>query len=97
MEIEIKTWLYDILNAIVEIDSFFSDTPKTLISFQNDLRTRRTVGSTGTIRRIKNTINGLSILHKIPASFVTLAGGHFHNITAPLSCCFLLLPLCIIL
>jgi hypothetical protein len=23
MEIEIKTWLYDILNAIAEIDSFF--------------------------------------------------------------------------
>lgn len=28
MEIEIKTWLYDILNAIHEIDGFFDEVPK---------------------------------------------------------------------
>ncbi len=28
MDIEIKAWLYDILNAIIEIDSFFVDTTK---------------------------------------------------------------------
>ena len=43
MENEIKTWLYDILNAINEIDSFFADRPKDFISYQNDLRTRRAV------------------------------------------------------
>ena len=43
MDIEIKTWLYDILNAINEINSFFSDRPKEFVAYQNDLRTRRAV------------------------------------------------------
>ncbi|MCX6314696.1 MAG: DUF86 domain-containing protein [Sphingobacteriales bacterium] len=43
MDIEIKAWYYDILNAINEIDSFFLDTPKEFISYQNDTRTRRAV------------------------------------------------------
>jgi len=43
MDIDIKTWLYDILNAIIEIESFFSDTPKDFIAYQNDLKTRRAV------------------------------------------------------
>jgi uncharacterized protein with HEPN domain len=42
MEIEIKTWLYDILSAIKEITSFISTTPD-FTSFQNDLKTRRAV------------------------------------------------------
>jgi uncharacterized protein with HEPN domain len=40
---EVKIWLYDILNAINEIDSFFIDIPKTYAVYQNDLRTRRAV------------------------------------------------------
>ena len=43
MDIEIKAWLYDILNAINEIDSFFTDTPKEFTAYQNDVRTRRAV------------------------------------------------------
>jgi uncharacterized protein with HEPN domain len=43
MDIKIKAWLYDILNAINEIDSFFIDTPKEFTSYQNDVRTRRAV------------------------------------------------------
>lgn len=43
MDIEIKTYLHDILNAINEIESFFSDRPKDFNSYQNDLRTRRAV------------------------------------------------------
>lgn len=43
MDIEIKAWLYDILNAINEIDSFFADTPKEFAAYQNDVRTRRAV------------------------------------------------------
>ena len=43
MDTDIKTWLYDILNAIIEIESFFSDTPKDFIAYQNDLKTRRAV------------------------------------------------------
>lgn len=43
MDIEIKTWLYDILNAINEIESFFSDRPKSFEAYKSDLRTRRAV------------------------------------------------------
>ena len=43
MDIEIKTWLYDILNAINEIEGFFSDRPKSFEAHKSDLRTRRAV------------------------------------------------------
>ena len=44
MDNDIKTWLYDILNAINEIECFF-DENKTMefIKYQNDLRTKRAV------------------------------------------------------
>jgi uncharacterized protein with HEPN domain len=43
MDNDIKTWLYDILNAHMEIESFFSDTPKDFITYQNDVRTKRAI------------------------------------------------------
>ncbi|MBC8172387.1 MAG: DUF86 domain-containing protein [Chitinophagales bacterium] len=43
MDIEIKAWLYDILNAINEIDSFFPDTKGEFTAYQQDLKTRRAV------------------------------------------------------
>lgn len=43
MEIEIRAWLFDILNAINEIDGFFEEVPKTFVAYQNDIRTRRAV------------------------------------------------------
>jgi uncharacterized protein with HEPN domain len=43
MDSDIKVWLYDVLNAIVEIDSFFMQIPKEFSSYKNDLRTRRAV------------------------------------------------------
>lgn len=43
MDIEIKVWLYDILNAINEIDGFFIDIPMQFSTYQNDLKTRRAV------------------------------------------------------
>ena len=43
MDIEIKSWLYDILNAITEIDSFLAGTSKEFTAYQNDLKTRRAV------------------------------------------------------
>lgn len=43
MDNEIKAWLFDILNAIMEIDSYFTDIPKEFSSYKNDLRTRRAV------------------------------------------------------
>ncbi len=43
MKDEIKTWLFDILKTIEEVDSFFLDTPKEFSSYLNDLRTRRAI------------------------------------------------------
>ena len=43
MDFEIKTWLYDILNAISEIDSFFESEPKEFVAFKQDIRTRRAI------------------------------------------------------
>lgn len=34
---------YDVLNAIIEIESFFNDTTKEFAKYQNDLRTKRAV------------------------------------------------------
>jgi uncharacterized protein with HEPN domain len=43
MDVEIKTWLYDIVNAITEIESFFSNRPMQFANYQTDLRTKRAV------------------------------------------------------
>lgn len=43
MDIEIRTSVYDILNAINEIESFFADRPKDFNTYQNDLRTKRAI------------------------------------------------------
>mgnify|MGYP002654689682 CR=1 FL=1 len=43
MDNNIKACLYDILNAIMEIESFFSDSTKEFTTYQNDLRTKRAV------------------------------------------------------
>ncbi len=43
MDDKIKAWLFDILNAIMEIDSYFADIPKEFTTYKNDLRTRRAV------------------------------------------------------
>jgi uncharacterized protein with HEPN domain len=36
MNIEIKTWLYDILTAIEEIESFFGNTPMDFCAYKNN-------------------------------------------------------------
>jgi uncharacterized protein with HEPN domain len=43
MDDKIKVWLFDILNAIMEIDSYFDNIPKEFTTYENDLRTRRAV------------------------------------------------------
>ena len=43
MDNNIKTWLYDILSSINEIESYFVETPKMFEIYQNDLRTKRAV------------------------------------------------------
>ena len=43
MDNQSKAWLFDILNAIMEIESYFINVPKDFSSYKNDLRTRRAV------------------------------------------------------
>ena len=43
MDNEIKTWLFDILNAIMEIESFFTEQTKDFSNYKADVRTRRAV------------------------------------------------------
>lgn len=43
MDNNIKTWPFDILSSINEIESYFVETPKMFEIYQNDLRTKRAV------------------------------------------------------
>ena len=43
MDNDIKTWLFNILNSINEIESYYVETPKIFEIYQNDLRTKRAV------------------------------------------------------
>jgi len=43
MDNDTKTWLFDILDAIAEIESFFADRPKEFAQYKADLRTKRAV------------------------------------------------------
>ena len=43
MDNDIKTWLYDILQSIKEIDSFYDNKPKKYADCLNDIKTRRAV------------------------------------------------------
>jgi len=43
MDNEIKVWLYDILNAISEIESFLQGSTMDFAIYQSDLRTKRAV------------------------------------------------------
>ena len=43
MDDNIKTWLYDILSSINEIESYFIETTKMFEIYKNDLRTKRSV------------------------------------------------------
>ncbi len=40
---DIKTWLFDILSSINEIESYYVETHKIFEIYQNDLRTKRAV------------------------------------------------------
>ena len=43
MDNTIKTWLFDILSSINEIESYFIETPKMFEIYQNDLKSKRAV------------------------------------------------------
>ncbi len=57
---DIKIWLYDILNAITEIESFLKDTPNNFNYFENDTITKRAIERN--IEIIGEAVN--RILHK---------------------------------
>jgi uncharacterized protein with HEPN domain len=43
MDNEIKTWLFDVLQSIIEIDSYFGDKPKKFEDYSKDIRTKRAI------------------------------------------------------
>jgi uncharacterized protein with HEPN domain len=43
MDSEIKTWLFDILQSILEIESYFEGKPKRFEEYAKDVKTRRAV------------------------------------------------------
>jgi len=43
MDEEIKTWLYDVLNSIIEIESYFANQSKSFKRYQNDIKTKRAI------------------------------------------------------
>ena len=43
MDDNIKTWLYDILSSINEIENYFTESPKMFEIYQNDLKTKRAI------------------------------------------------------
>lgn len=43
MKAEVKTWLFDILQSIEEIELYFQEKPKVFKEFENDMKTRRAV------------------------------------------------------
>jgi uncharacterized protein with HEPN domain len=43
MDNEIKTWLFDINSAIMEIDSFFEEGQKIFDNYRKDIKTKRAV------------------------------------------------------
>lgn len=43
MDSDIKTWLYDILQSISEIESYFDGQPKIFEDYSKDIKTKRAV------------------------------------------------------
>lgn len=43
MDNEIKTWLFDIIQAINEIESFYENRPKKFEEYVNDIKTKRAI------------------------------------------------------
>lgn len=43
MDSEIKSWLYDVLQSIIEIESYFDEKPKKFEIYSKDTKTKRAV------------------------------------------------------
>lgn len=68
MDNEIQSYLWDIIKAIEEIESFFEGKPKLFAEFKNDIKTKRAVERNleiigEAISRIKRTGHNININH----------------------------------
>lgn len=43
MDNDIKTWLYDILQSIEEIESYFEEQPESIGEYNSDIKTKRAI------------------------------------------------------
>lgn len=43
MDSDVKTWLYDILQSVSEIESYFDDKPQRFEDYSKDIKTKRAV------------------------------------------------------
>jgi len=43
MDSEIKTWLFDVIQSISEIESYFEDKPKKFEDYIKDIKTKRAI------------------------------------------------------
>ena len=43
MDNEIRTWLFDVLQSITEIEGYFTDNPRKFEDYSKDIRTKRAV------------------------------------------------------
>ena len=62
MDREIKTWLFDILNAIEEIEQFLPQGNRLFEVYKNDLKTKRAVE-----RNLENKLQDLRLAKQVPA------------------------------
>ena len=66
MDNEIKTWLFDINSAIIEIDSFFEKGQRIFENYKKDLKTKRAIERNleingEAVKRIINTDKNISL------------------------------------
>ncbi len=60
MDDAVKAWLFDISNAIEEIDSFFVGIPKDFYQYQQDLKTKRAVERKSSITNCASSFRYIS-------------------------------------
>lgn len=83
MDSDIKTWLFDILQSIREVESYFEDRPKKFEDYQSDTRTKRAVERNieiigEAVKRIldKNATFEINNAHKIIGTRNRIAHGY---------------------
>lgn len=73
MDNKINAWLFDILNSIEEIESFFENKPLNFLEYQKDIKTKRAVERN--IEIIGEAVN--RILREKPEFKITVVRNNF--------------------